>query len=113
MASSSTEAKCREIESDETTRWTSSKHFMDAICQKFRMDLENDKVCKLFWKIQLDKKVVITNERLEFVDDFEQRKFLKALQMNPQVKIIQGIDENNPARKLLKLVPFDFEVLLF
>lgn len=107
---SSVEAKCREIEIDDVSQWscaTSSKLFLDEVCLKFSIDLENDQRNNFFWKIQLDKRVPVTEELLEWLGYSEG----ELLEINPQVKYHEIVDDLRK-KKYLVLRHFDFEILL-
>lgn len=88
------------------------------VCQKFGIDVTNDRKNNFLLKIQLDKRVVITDDLLNWLgysnqEYWKKRKnFNRLLQKNSHIPYNEITDEMNARKKYFVLDTLDFESLM-
>ena len=93
---------------------TNQKYSLQQICEKFNLDIENDKVHKIFWNINITRKVVITPELLDYFGYSGTYRTLKItlmrlLSQNPYVKYTEVCKEND---KYIVMTDMELESLM-
>lgn len=99
---------CITLRDSDVSTWSANnlvKLSVNDVCNKFGVDIENDRRNRFFWKIQLDKRVMVTDELLIWLgytaDRYCNRKqaFLQLLKKNPHILYDEVSDVNDPRKK--------------
>lgn len=72
--------KCVNVRDVNVTMWFNNnlvKITVNDVCSKFGIDIENDRKNRFFWNIQLDKKVVLTEELLNWLGYGSEKYYVK------------------------------------
>lgn len=61
--------QCALVRDTDVTTWSNGlvELSIHEVCAKFGIDVENDRRNRIFWNIQLDKTVVVTEELLDWL----------------------------------------------
>jgi len=84
---------CIALRDSDVSMWSNNlvKISVNEVCEKFGIDIQNDRRNLFFWKIQLDKKVIVTDELLIWLGYTSARycnrkqQFFHLLKKNPHV----------------------------
>lgn len=109
------------IQNKEIGAWvdiTQTKLTLAIFCLKFNIDIENDRINKLFWHIGITHKVIINDEILTYMGysgnfSVKNLKFRRLLhKKNINIEYEEVSDILYPRRKYVILDEIDFEFLL-
>jgi hypothetical protein len=99
--------KCDDVRDTDVTTWSNSlvKITVNEVCSKFGIDIDNDRKNEFFWNVQLDKKVVVTEELLDWLryssEKYEAKKYAvtNLLKKNLYIEYYKIADGNNRRKK--------------
>jgi len=115
-------AKCVALRDSDVSTWICagniSKISVTEVCGKFDIDIDNDRKNRFFWNIQLDKKVVVNEQLLDWLGYSGSRYSLKKVVMtkllakNPHIRYEEITDDTDPRKKYYVLDAVDFEGIM-
>lgn len=93
------------------------KYSLNQICAKFNLDIENDRLNKVFWNINITKKVVITPELLNYLGysgtyHHQKINLMRLLNKNQHITYVELADENDFRKKYIVMSGLDLESLM-
>ena len=108
---------CIALRDSDVSTWSNNlvKISVNDVCAKFGIDIKHDGCNRFFWKIQLDKKVIITDELLRWLGYTSSRycdckqKFFHLLKKYLDVSYNEVPDTDDPRKKYFVLDAMDFE----
>lgn len=102
---------------DSLIRENSNKLSIEDICERFGLDIKNDKRNKFFWNTNLTNSVLINEDLLNWAGyaggyKHQNLNITKLLKRNKQIEFGQIKDEHNPRKRYYVVNTLDFDSLL-
>ena len=115
-------SKCVAVRDSDVSTWSCNNNIVkitvNEVCARFGVDIDNDRRNRFFWKIQLDKKVIVNEELLNWLGYSGSRYYLKKtlitklLAKNPHIQYEEITDEKDCRKKYYVLDAIDFEGIM-